>query len=578
MKKIYLMGLTSLFALAVNAQTTLRVSKPLPARKTAAINELNTNAASKTAAPMTIAANMTVVTSYTAGATQDIDLILALTNQDAEFGDGLTITFPAGITVNSTTNTPVLGPDDGQTGSGGPEAFNGISGQTLSWGDDDNNYGGIVPAGYTGSPGTYPIRINITVPPGTTGNIVCSYHVDGDQYATTSADFDGTFNILNSAAPVVNIQAKAVGVLTSLATVADLHNCGLTTHTVGLQVNNVGNQAESNIPVNFRINGVTFTQVVIPGPIPAGDSTVVLFPTTYNFSADNIYNIKAWSAQPGDASLANDTTTLTISNSNPVALTSTTYTNGVETAYDQGSPNIDWLGLGLPFGLSANVHSGTRAWFYTVNMTTIGAPAGTYASYINLPCMDVTLGDTYRITYWKKSVNSGTFVTNGMTGVFTGTSQDAAAMTTTLQAWTPLTPTTTAAPWSKDSVDYVATATETRYFAIGGQGTLATANQQINVRIDDIMITKVVGSVGIKTNALTEMSLYPNPTSGILNINATEATSAVEVFNVIGDKVYSGNLIKGNNAIDLSGLANGTYIVKMNSNNQTLTKKVVISK
>lgn len=84
---------------------------------------------------------------------------------------------------------------------------------------------------------------------------------------------------------------------------------------------------------------------------------------------------------------------------------------------------------------------------------------------------------------------------------------------------------------------------------------------------------------GIKnTVAATNLTLYPNPTSGILNINTIEVKSLVEIFNVIGEKVYSNTIVKGNNVIDLSSLSNGAYFVKINSNNQITTKKVILSK
>ncbi|MBK6985705.1 MAG: T9SS type A sorting domain-containing protein [Bacteroidetes bacterium] len=49
-------------------------------------------------------------------------------------------------------------------------------------------------------------------------------------------------------------------------------------------------------------------------------------------------------------------------------------------------------------------------------------------------------------------------------------------------------------------------------------------------------------------------------------------------MNVIGEKVYTNTLVKGNNVVDLSGLANGAYFVKLNSNGSITTKKVVLSK
>lgn len=61
-------------------------------------------------------------------------------------------------------------------------------------------------------------------------------------------------------------------------------------------------------------------------------------------------------------------------------------------------------------------------------------------------------------------------------------------------------------------------------------------------------------------------------------INNLEVSSTIEVFNVIGEKVLTSSLLKGNNIIDLSNLSNGSYFVKLNSNNQIITKKVILSK
>jgi hypothetical protein len=78
---------------------------------------------------------------------------------------------------------------------------------------------------------------------------------------------------------------------------------------------------------------------------------------------------------------------------------------------------------------------------------------------------------------------------------------------------------------------------------------------------------------------LTIQSLFSlTQHTGLLNINAVEVNSSVDVYNVIGEKVYTNSLVKGNNSVDLSGLSNGAYFVKLNSNGAITTKKVVLSK
>lgn len=586
------MGLTAFFAMSVNAQTTLRVKNSY--NRAMLKSETNGNNAAKSGVPIQvnqIAANITCAEQYTAGTLNTFNLTLSITNAGNEYGDSLNIMFPAGFTPTAAMPSDSLGvseaPTPAQSGcpdsnSGTKEPFRGILGQEVIWGNNDNCWGGLPSGTNAGSTMTLAITCNIGA--GVTGPQVVSFHISGDGFGAGPGDLTSTFTIQPAGAVVVDMKTKLLGVITNTATgtVAGVNNCGLTTHLIVSQIHNLGTNPMSIIPCNYSVNGVAaIAPTTYTGTINPGDSAFVFFDMPYNFSANNIYKIKAWTDATNESSRTNDTAAATIVNSNPVALTSTTYSNGIESAYDFASITQSWSGLGLGFSnQTSHVHSGAKALFYTINNTTMGAPNGTYETMNILPCMDVTTGETYRISFWKKSATSGTLAVNGQTGVFSGLTNDIASMTDVLKAYSALTPTNASGPlgWTKDSVDYVAASTGTRYFAIGGKGVLSAAGQQINVRLDDIKITKII-TTGIKNNALADaITLFPNPSTGLLNINNVEAISTIEVYNVIGDKVYSNKLDKGNNSIDLSNLANGSYFVKINSNNNVMTKKVVISK
>ncbi len=564
-----------MFALAVNAQSTIRIKNPL-ARNNNESNQSNAKQGGGNNSVAQVNGNLVCNTFYTPGTTMDLEFTFFQTGDNTEWIDMFTLTFPAGITPNSSPDAtfPTL------SAAGGAEPVNPVSGQSISWGADiDDGYGGIV-----GDASGLTFTVNVTITGTLSATQVATFLASGDTYTTvgnpTPGNLSGSTNIYQVGTPIVDVTANVVGVLTSATTQALAQNCSLGTHTVACQIKNLGANSASNIPVNYSVNGTNATTPFIyAGPLAAGDSDLVIFPITYNFSAQGTYDVAAFTALSGDMFTSNDMTSSQITNSLPFALTSTTYTNGIETAYDVASTNLDWTGTGLPFGISTGTkHSGAQALFYTVNMTTIGAPAGTYEAFINLPCMDVVNGETYKISYWKKANTATGFTVNAQSGIFTGLAQDAASMTTVLKAYSPITP--NAAPvWTKDSINFVSTATETRYFAIAGKGVLNVTTDQINVRIDDIKIQKITSGVGIKSiSANNSISIFPNPTTGLLNINAVEVNSSVDVYNVIGDKVYSNTLVKGNNVVDLSGLANGAYFVKLNSNNQITTKKVVLTK
>jgi hypothetical protein len=126
----------------------------------------------------------------------------------------------------------------------------------------------------------------------------------------------------------------------------------------------------------------------------------------------------------------------------------------------------------------------------------------------------------------------------------------------------------------KDSVDYTATATGTRYFALGGKGAVVASTSQINVRYDDINITKVT-TTGIKSNVASNGSVYPNPTNGVLNIHTTAANASVEFYNAMGQNVMSKSLTNGTNTIDMNGLSSGVYTVRLIQDGASTITKVI---
>lgn len=78
------------------------------------------------------------------------------------------------------------------------------------------------------------------------------------------------------------------------------------------------------------------------------------------------------------------------------------------------------------------------------------------------------------------------------------------------------------------------------------------------------------------------IKLYPNPTNGIVYVSLDlnyMSKGSIEVFNSTGSKVYSKSLhnhTENVNEIDLSNLPKGMYIVKINTDNESNTKKLII--
>ena len=90
-------------------------------------------------------------------------------------------------------------------------------------------------------------------------------------------------------------------------------------------------------------------------------------------------------------------------------------------------------------------------------------------------------------------------------------------------------------------------------------------------------------TTGINSDIFSSLSIYPNPSNGIVNIDLEiNDLSALEisVFNVLGEEVYK---FKANdfigeyaNSIDLSSKTKGVYLLKIRTSNSLINRKLVI--
>jgi hypothetical protein len=70
-------------------------------------------------------------------------------------------------------------------------------------------------------------------------------------------------------------------------------------------------------------------------------------------------------------------------------------------------------------------------------------------------------------------------------------------------------------------------------------------------------------------------SIYPNPASDILNINTTKQLESVTIFNQLGQEVYNLKTTAISNAIDISNLKKGLYIMNVRAEGKTQAIKFI---
>jgi len=85
------------------------------------------------------------------------------------------------------------------------------------------------------------------------------------------------------------------------------------------------------------------------------------------------------------------------------------------------------------------------------------------------------------------------------------------------------------------------------------------------------------GLVGIGENSLDGVGLFPNPASTVLNIMNAENAN-IEVYNMLGQVLYTKTNISNQEQIQVSSYTQGTYFVKITDGNAVKTSKFLVTK
>lgn len=102
------------------------------------------------------------------------------------------------------------------------------------------------------------------------------------------------------------------------------------------------------------------------------------------------------------------------------------------------------------------------------------------------------------------------------------------------------------------------------------------AVNQLGVKIDDFVINGVLSAASFEAN---QVAIYPNPSNGIFNIGFGNLNpNKIEVYDISGKLILQKNtleLVDKETNIDLSNTSNGVYFVKISTENNTITKRII---
>ncbi len=119
-----------------------------------------------------------------------------------------------------------------------------------------------------------------------------------------------------------------------------------------------------------------------------------------------------------------------------------------------------------------------------------------------------------------------------------------------------------------------------RYLAINTNAD--SINSQINILKTDSVNSNKANKFGSpEASGLIEnsISIYPNPTCGIVNVQCNnDLPFRVEITNLLGENIYSSNIVTINIKVNLTPYGKGIYFIKISDENSVLRTDKIIYK
>src|SRR5690606_37803798 len=75
----------------------------------------------------------------------------------------------------------------------------------------------------------------------------------------------------------------------------------------------------------------------------------------------------------------------------------------------------------------------------------------------------------------------------------------------------------------------------------------------------------------------SEINIYPNPVSSVLNISANEPIKLVSVYNQLGQEVMASSHFENTLQLDMSGLPSSLYFVEITTDKSRESFKIIVN-
>jgi len=367
--------------------------------------------------------------------------------------------------------------------------------------------------------------------------------------------------------------------------------CGLSDkEKVTITLKNYGGNPQSLIPFFFSVNGMN-GGVMTPTDgfytnILSKDSTAnFTFETSYDFSEIGEYTIAVWTELAGDEQVTNDTAYLSIRNSPSIQQLPYTQAFEVENNwYSDLAHSISW-----EFGETADTQitplgNSPTSWYVTIDSSV----NQTDTIYLNSPCFDFSsLSQDPRFSF-QYQLNLNSFGSQFWIEISTDQGAN----------WRRLIGDGNASNWYDDASKIAFVSNTFAWITASNTLSFTAGEREVRIRfvfegavgenagqklaIDDIKILPNFSTSANLLALINDFRLFPNPSNGLVQLALSlDKTTEIQyqVVDILGRPIFESAVIKGQEVhriLDFKEQSRGIYFLRLNIDNQLVTKKIFL--
>ncbi len=188
-------------------------------------------------------------------------------------------------------------------------------------------------------------------------------------------------------------------------------------------------------------------------------------------------------------------------------------------------------------------------------------------NYLYTRPLHLVAGESYTMSFYLRNFGAAPIAPQSI-ALKVGAENTPAAQTTTVWSSTTFAATT----WTQFTATYVPTTTGTHYFSFHHTTPGATAGVSLGLDTFNLTTTAVLGTDEVKNISSKQLTVYPNPTSDILNIKTDSKVNAVSVVDMSGRSI---KVKLDGDKVDVSTLPVGTYLINVETKDGISTEKFI---